>query len=126
MSVRVRPPAPSFWKSGMENDCIFCKIIAGDVAAQVVMENDTLLVIQDRSPKSKIHYLLIPKVHTKDLQSTSDCMVACSMMTMARTLSAHTPGAEDYRLVINNGYKAGQRVFHLHMHFLAGEQISEF
>jgi histidine triad (HIT) family protein len=109
----------------MESDCIFCKIIAGDVAAQVVMEDDTILVIQDRSPKSNIHYLLIPKVHSKDLQSTTDCTMLCSLMAMARRVSASVPGAEDYRLVINNGYKAGQRVFHLHMHFLSGEQISE-
>lgn len=110
----------------MESDCIFCKIITGDVPAHLIEENEDIIVIQDINPKAKIHYLVIPKVHTKDLQSTSDSTVLCSMMNMVRTLSELTPGLEDYRLVINNGYNAGQRVFHLHMHILAGDKLPEF
>ncbi len=110
----------------METDCIFCRIIAREVIAEVVAENDTLIVIKDIFPKTAIHYLIIPKVHYKDLQSASDCPLTCALFSMARTLSANIPGAEEYRLVINNGYKAGQRVFHLHMHFLAGGLIPEF
>ncbi len=110
----------------METDCIFCKIIAGEMPAQIITENDKVLVIKDMRPKTSIHYLLLPKTHYKDLQSTTECNVACSLMTMARQVSADTPGAEEYRLVVNNGYKAGQRVFHLHMHFLAGGLIPEF
>ncbi len=110
----------------MEKDCIFCKIVVGEMPAHVVAQNENVLVIKDISPKTSIHYLLLPKTHYKDLQSTSECNVACSLMTMARKLSTDTPGAEEYRLVLNNGYKAGQRVFHLHMHFLAGALIPEF
>lgn len=91
--------------------------------ARVVIENDTLLVIEDIHPKAPIHYLLIPKVHYKDLQSMDNCNIGCSLLSMARTLSSNIPHASDYRLVINNGYNAGQRVFHLHMHFLAGSGL---
>lgn len=110
----------------METDCIFCKIVAGEMPAQVVLENDTVLVIKDIRPKTSIHYLIIPKTHYKDMQSAPACAVACSLMDMARSISQQTEGAEEYRLVVNNGYKAGQRVFHLHMHFLAGSSMPEF
>ncbi len=94
--------------------------------ADIVAETDKVLVIKDINPKTAIHYLIIPKAHYKDLQAATECNVACSMMSMARKLSADNPDAADYRLVLNNGFKAGQRVFHLHMHFLAGPQITEF
>jgi len=97
--------------------------------AQVVAESASIIVIKDISPKSSIHYLIIPKVHYKDLQSVPaapECATICDLMAMGRTVSSQTPGAEEYRLVINNGYKAGQRVFHLHMHFLAGSSMAEF
>ena len=104
-------------------DCIFCKVIEKRMPAEVIAENDNVLVIEDISPKATTHYLIIPKAHYKDLQSAQECGVACSLMKMARYLGQEHP---DYRLVINNGHKAGQRVFHLHMHFLAGKKIPSF
>ena len=110
----------------MQDDCIFCKIISKQMPATIVDETDKVIVIKDIAPKATIHYLIIPKAHYKDLQSATECNVACSMMSMARKLSANNPEAAEYRLVLNNGHKAGQRVFHLHMHFLSGAQIAEF
>ncbi len=110
----------------MQNDCIFCKIVAGEMPADIIAQNEKVLVIKDRAPKTTIHYLIIPKAHYKDLQAATECNVACSLMNMAREISADNPDAGDYRLVINNGFKAGQRVFHLHMHFLAGSKMPEF
>ncbi len=110
----------------MQDECIFCKIVAGDMPANIVAETDKVLVIKDITPKTTIHYLILPKAHYKDLQAATECNVACSLMSMARKLSQENPDAAEYRLVINNGYKAGQRVFHLHMHFLAGSKIPEF
>jgi histidine triad (HIT) family protein len=110
----------------MESDCIFCSIIARTVPANIVAENDDVLVIKDHSPKARIHYLIMPKTHYKDLQATQKCDVACSMMSMARKIASEDPVAAEYRLMLNNGYNAGQRVFHLHMHFLAGSALPDF
>ena len=103
-------------------DCIFCKIIEKKIPATVVTENDDIIVIQDIAPKTPIHYLIIPKKHIKDIQSFApqDCCYGTKMMKMAQKLSQEVEGASDFKFLINNGYNAGQRVFHLHAHFLAG------
>ncbi len=119
--VQVRPPAPD--EEYHMEDCIFCKVVEQELPSEIIAENDKVLVIKDISPKASIHYLIITKEHYNDLQSAQECGVACSLMKMARYLGKEHP---HYRLVINNGYEAGQRVFHLHMHFLAGKQVSEF
>ncbi len=107
-------------------DCIFCKIIAGQVAADIVAQTDDVLVIKDIFPKAAIHYLIIPKHHYRDLQEVEDCCVGSRLLQMARYLSATIPEAKDFRLLVNNGAGVGQRVFHLHMHFLAGSKLSDF
>jgi histidine triad (HIT) family protein len=109
----------------MEADCIFCKIVAREVPAEIIAETDKTLVIKDIAPKAKIHYLIIPKEHYRDLQGLEDCCLGVRMLHMAQQLSVQNPEAKDYKLVINNGYNAGQRVFHLHMHFLAGQFTGE-
>ena len=108
--------------------CIFCSIIARTVPAHIIAETEDILVIQDIAPKASIHYLIIPKKHIKDVQSfgPGDCCLAGKIIKMAQKLSLDIPGAQDFRLVFNNGYNAGQRVFHVHAHFLAGSQIAEF
>ena len=126
MSVRVRPPAP-VGPLTMKPDCIFCAIIAGQAPAEIVTETDDILVVKDIAPKAPIHYLIIPKHHYKDIQSFSptDCCLAGKMIKMAQRLSNEIEEAQDFRLVINNGYNAGQRIFHVHAHFLAGTVIAE-
>jgi len=106
-------------------DCVFCKIIAGEIPAERIEETDNLIVIQDRAPKATIHYLIIPKKHYEDLMAVDECCLDAEMIAMARKL-AKKPGTESFRLMINNGYAAGQRVFHLHLHFLSGSNLSEF
>ena len=101
-------------------DCIFCKIINKELPAEIIAENDHTIVIKDIAPKAPIHYLIIPKVHFKNIQEAEGCCVTNSMVQAARQL-----GHSDYRLVINNGHQAGQRVFHLHMHYLAGSELSD-
>jgi histidine triad (HIT) family protein len=110
-------------------DCIFCKIIAGLLPSEIIAQNDDICVIKDIAPKASIHYLIMPKKHIKDLRSleAKDCCLGSKMLKMAQQLSLNNEEAKDFRLVINNGYNAGQRVFHLHMHFLAGSKaFSEF
>ena len=112
----------------MDNQsCIFCKIIAKQVPATVVADTSDVLVIKDLHPKAPIHYLIIPKKHIHDLQSLTeqDKALACNMLFMAHELAKELPGSKAFRLISNNGHDAGQRVFHIHLHFLSGS-VMEF
>lgn len=110
------------------NDCIFCKIINRQIPATVISENDNIIVIKDISPKATIHYLIIPKKHIKDIQSLeqNDFIIGAQMFQMAQELSQKQVDAKDFRTIINSGAGAGQIVFHLHMHFLAGSSLPNF
>lgn len=112
----------------METNCIFCKIINKEVPASIVTETDEVLVMKDLHPKTSIHYLIIPKKHIKDIQSfeKEDHCLAAKLIFMAQKLSKEIPGTSEFRLIVNSGYSAGQRVFHLHIHFLAGKELNSF
>jgi len=109
----------------MEAPCVFCRIIAEQLPAKVIEETNDLLVIQDISPKAPVHWLIMPKKHVADIQGLGeeDTALSASMVLMAKKLSEKLPGKKSFRLVVNNGHEAGQRVFHLHFHFLAGTQM---
>lgn len=111
----------------MVADCIFCKIIAGTVPSDKIAETEHLLVFKDIAPKAPIHYLIIPKEHIQDVAACSDNeqMLLGKMMLVAKRLGAQLDGNKDFRIQVNNGHAAGQRVFHLHMHFLAGKNFSD-
>lgn len=94
----------------------------------IITQTDDIVVIKDIAPKAPIHYLIIPKKHIDTLQSFEpvDQPLAGNMFMMAQTLGKQLPNPQAFRVVINNGAAAGQQVFHVHMHFLAGSTISEF
>lgn len=104
------------------NQSIFTKIINREIPAKIIAETEDIIVIEDIAPKAHIHLLIIPKKEIKDIQSFSDSdfHYAEKMFRMAQHLSRTIPGADEFRIVVNSGHKAGQRVFHVHMHFLAG------
>lgn len=122
----------------MKTDCIFCKIIVGQIPTKPFANYDDILVIRDIAPKAPTHLLIMPKKHIHDLVSvdSADMGLVTRMMTVAQEIAKGTGSSAsatdndkkamgDFRLMINNGAGAGQSVFHLHMHFLAGKQMSE-
>lgn len=110
----------------MNQDCIFCKIIKKELPADIVFETDNIIVIKDKFPKATHHYLVMPKDHIKDTREIGllKCCFPRKMLEAANQV-AEDKKIEDFKLVINNGHGAGQRVFHLHMHLLAGKNIEQ-
>jgi histidine triad (HIT) family protein len=94
--------------------------------ATILIEDEIGIVIKDINPQAAIHYLIIPKKHIKDINSCGedDRELIANLVMLARKVSHIVSGAEEFKLLVNNGYNAGQRVFHLHMHFLADNNRS--
>src|SRR5262245_54261641 len=110
-----------------EIDCIFCKIINKSTKSNIILENNLCIAIYDLHPAAQIHILIIPKKHLVNINNISyeDLELCHSMFLLAKSLAVSFNISEKgYRLVINNQKGAGQSVFHLHMHFLAGRDFS--
>jgi histidine triad (HIT) family protein len=109
-------------------DCVFCKIIANELPSEIVTQNNEIIVIKDIAPKASIHYLILPKKHIPDIQSfeEEDFKIASNMFKMIQQLANNLDDPKDFRILINNGSQAGQLIFHLHVHFLAGKSIPRF
>lgn len=103
-------------------DSLFTKIIQRKIPAEVVAENDHVIVIKDIAPQTPIHFLIIPKKPFENIQNAQpeDREFFTHVFEMARHLSQTIPGAKEFKLLMNNGYASGQRVFHAHVHFMAG------
>lgn len=108
----------------MESSCIFCKIIAKQIPTTIVKENADIIVIRDISPKAPTHFLIMPKKHVVSVAHLADTdeALAGKILLMARDLATEK-NIPSFNLIINNGAGAGQSVFHLHVHFLAGSDI---
>lgn len=105
-------------------DCLFCKIVAGEVPATVVRETETTLTFRDINPQAPTHVLVIPKAHHADAASLAAEApeVAADVLREAGEVAA-LENAGAYRLVFNTGAGAGQTVFHAHAHVLAGRGL---
>ena len=107
--------------------CLFCKIVAGEIPAAKVYEDDRLIAINDINPQAPMHVLVIPKQHIatlNDLAATDDELVG--MMVRAAAAIARDRGADapGFRTVFNCNAQAGQTVFHMHLHVLGGRALS--
>lgn len=106
------------------SDCLFCRIVAGEVPAEVVAEDEHALAFRDISPQAPTHVLVVPRVHQPDVGSLAeaDPDAAVGLVRLARRVAEDAGGS--YRLVFNTGADAGQTVFHCHGHVLAGRPFA--
>lgn len=107
----------------MTEDCLFCRIIAGEISAQIVLQTPTFTAFYDINPQAPVHVLLISPTHTATHLQTDDPALFGHLMAGAQQVAQHL-GLTNYRLVMNNGAGAGQSVFHMHLHLLAGRPLS--
>ncbi|MBQ1556013.1 MAG: histidine triad nucleotide-binding protein [Aeriscardovia sp.] len=109
-----------------EKDCIFCKIVAGEIPSQKVYEDESVLAFKDIHPMAKVHVLIVPKKHFKNVEeiSASDPDLLAHIVEVASKI-ANEKYDGSYRLVFNTGLDVGQTVFHAHAHVLTGEKLAE-
>lgn len=113
----------------MATDCLFCKIIAGDIPSEKVFENDNVLGFKDIQPQAATHLLFIHKDHTKDvfeMAGTKPEQVSQIFAGVHGYAAENGYDAKGFRLVTNNGKSAGQTVFHTHFHFLSDAGLGSF
>ncbi len=107
-------------------DCIFCKIIAGEIPSAKVYEDDKILCFRDIKPQSETHALVIPKTHiacANEINSANSAVVGYIFEKIPEI--AKLLGVTDYRIINNCGEGAGQTVMHLHFHLLSGSNLGE-
>ena len=109
----------------LKDDCIFCKIITGDIPAEIVFRSENVVAFNDLNPQAPTHVLLVPTIHTEN---------AAGLAKISATITAALVSAADeiateraltgYRTVFNTGESAGQSVFHAHLHLLGGRGLA--
>ena len=109
----------------LKDDCLFCKIIRGEIPSAKVYEDDKMLVFKDIEPKAKVHLLAVPKDHFKLLSEMDEkrAELVKYMLEKIPQIAAENGCENGYRLVVNQGEDAGQTVFHLHIHILGGQTL---
>ena len=107
-------------------NCIFCKIIAGDIPSTKVYEDETVLAFRDIAPQAPTHILVIPKAHIDSVNGITEenSAVVAHIFQVIPKIAAAEGLTGGYRVVSNCGADAGQTVFHLHFHILGGKQLS--
>jgi len=108
-----------------ESDCLFCKVVRGEVPAETVLENDHAVAFRDINPQAPTHVLVIPRAHHADIAALAeaDPDAATAVLTTAREVAEQEGYGDAYRLVFNTGAAVGQSVFHVHGHVLAGRHF---
>ncbi|BCO07744.1 histidine triad nucleotide-binding protein [Desulfolithobacter dissulfuricans] len=108
----------------MSDNCLFCKIIKGDIPADILHEDDEILAFRDIAPQAPVHFLVIPKKHISgpsDVAAEDEQLIGRLMRVGSEI--AKKEGIDHFRVVFNNGEQAGQTVFHIHMHILGGRAM---
>ena len=109
------------------SDCIFCKIVAGEIKADLVYEGERVVAFRDINPQAPTHVQIIPREHVsriQDFDAERDTRWLVELFQAARRIAEDEGLDSGYRLVINNGAMAGQSVLHVHLHILGGRGLS--
>jgi histidine triad (HIT) family protein len=110
-----------------EQDCLFCRIIAGDIPSDVIYQDERSLVFRDINAQAPVHVLVIPREHLESLDDASqkdEAMLGHLLRVAARVANEQGLSDGGYRTVINTGAGVGQSVLHLHLHVLGGRAMS--
>lgn len=110
-----------------EQSCLFCRIVAKEIPADLVHQDESVVVIRDLNPQAPTHLLVIPQEHIESLDDASqkdEALLGHLLRVAARVANAAGLAEGGYRTVINNGAGAGQSVFHLHVHVLGGRPMN--
>ncbi len=107
-------------------ECIFCKIVKGEIPAKRIYEDEDYLAFHDINPQAPVHVLIIPKKHIESLNAAGEEHRALlgGLLLVAKKVAAEMNLKKGYRLVINTGPDGGQEVFHLHLHLLGGRALA--
>lgn len=110
-----------------QTDCIFCKIAAGEIPANVVYEDEKVIAFHDLNPQAPVHVLVIPKVHIASCDEVTDenSDYVAAVFEAVNKVAKKLDLAQGYRVITNTGRHACQSVKHLHFHVLGGKQLSE-
>lgn len=110
------------------SDCLFCKIVAGEIPAERVYEDEKVIVFKDIYPKADVHLLAIPREHIASLnevEGSHDALIAHMMRLLPRV--AKEQGLDSgFRVIINTGPGGGQEIYHLHLHLMGGGRLPGF
>jgi len=109
------------------SDCLFCRIVAGSIPAQVVHKDDSVVAFRDVNPQAPLHVLIVPTKHiatVNDLTAEDDALIGSMFRRAAAIAAEHGYAERGYRTVFNTNRDAGQTVFHVHLHLLAGRGLT--
>ena len=110
------------------SDCLFCKIVAGDIPSDTIYEDDQIMVFKDINPRAAVHLLVVPKIHLDSLDEVTNehqSLIGHIMLKLPQL--ARSQGLNNgFRTIINTGPDGGQEVGHLHIHILGGQGLSSF
>lgn len=105
-------------------DCLFCRIVRGEVPAAIVHEDEWVLAFKDIQPQRPVHVLVIPKKHITSLADATeaDTEVLGRMLVLANRIAVDQGSTDGFRSIINTGRVGGQEVMHVHMHIVGGQE----
>jgi histidine triad (HIT) family protein len=109
----------------MADQCLFCMIARGEIAAKIVAEDATCMAFRDVNPQAPVHVLVIPRAHVPSLNEVASPTLLADILQMAREVAKQEGiAASGYRVVFNTNADGGQTVFHLHAHVLGGRHMA--
>lgn len=105
------------------DNCIFCKIVQGEIPARIIYEDDDVIAFNDINPAAPVHFLIIPRIHVASLlncEKTHQILLG-KMLLLAPEIAKEQDCTDGFRTIINTGRVGGQEVFHLHIHIIGGK-----